>query len=354
MLWIETHKPKSFSEMTSHLEVINKLRNYTIEDIPNIIFHGQPGHNRKTLVYALINHLYKKYPEPVSKNSEIIINSKNITINYLETENMVQITPSEYGTKDRHVIQNLIKKMVESRPVLSLLGFKRHSIKVLVIDRAECLSRDAQAALRITMEKYSQHFRIFMICTEISKLIEPIRSRSIFFRIRGFTSEEIFEICKCVLEKERQVMPDDVVYEIAKNGDGNCKRALCVLELHSYMENDNENKKQKLDMKNFKLEWEIQIDRIVDIIKKSQGVESFLEIRKEFYALLKNGISGDLIIRYMARKLITDDLKINSDLSDKALIYEERIKLGTKDLLHLEAFAASAMKLFSNKKNFQN
>lgn len=346
MLWIQTHRPKSFAEITTHSEIINLLNKYTIKDIPNIIFHGQPGRNKKTILYALINHLYNKYPEPVLKKTEIKIGSQSLVVNYFESDEIIEISPSDYGTRDRHVIQNLVKHIAESRPILSLFGYKEHYMKILVIDRAEDLSKDAQAALRVTMEKYSKHFRLFMMCNELSKLIEPLRSRSVFFRIRGFTEEEIAIIFKEVLIKENHQIAPLVIEEISRNARGDCERGLCVLEWYCFNRNESKTKKQKNDMENFKLDWEVQIAKIVNIIKNKSGPESFLEIRKELYSLLNSSIPGSTILINMVRSLLTCNFERNLELSKYALIYEERIRLGTKELFHLEAFSAAVMNLF--------
>lgn len=54
---------------------------------------------------------------------------------------------------------------------------------VVVINEADQLSRDAQAALRRTMEKYMNNLRIILCAQTTSKIISPIRSRCLLMRI---------------------------------------------------------------------------------------------------------------------------------------------------------------------------
>ena len=96
MLWIEKYRPKSFSQIISHSDTVEALKCYTIETIPNLIIHGQSGHNKTTILYSLISHLYGKYPEPKTKSIEIVAGSTNLNISYLESDEMIKVNLSEY------------------------------------------------------------------------------------------------------------------------------------------------------------------------------------------------------------------------------------------------------------------
>lgn len=63
-------------------------------------------------------------------------------------------------------MQEIIKEMARNRPV-DVTGAK--SFKVLVLNEVDKLSREAQAGLRRTMEKYSSACRLIMVCNNVSK-----------------------------------------------------------------------------------------------------------------------------------------------------------------------------------------
>lgn len=343
MFWLEKYKPKSLDEITSHKEVVEMLSVYTIESIPNLIIHGGIGHNKKTIAYALMKQLYGKYPELQQKSIEMDVNNTKIDVNYLESEEIIEICPSEYGFRDRHVVQNIIKEMAETRPVLSLFGEKKRAIKTLIIDQGEDLSRDAQAALRRTIEIFSGHFRIIILCTEISKLIEPIISRCLLVRMRAFNDQELKEICLNILETESSNLKINVIDDIIANSNGNCIRALCMLEMVCFNASDSENKRTKLDMSKFCLEWESKINGIVELIRTSPKVDTMITIRKDFYGLLNSGISASTILLEMSRLLCKGSLDTMKNLMSFAMNFDERIRIGSKAIYHLEAFAAAAM-----------
>jgi len=62
---------------------------------------------------------------------------------------------------------------------------------VVIINEADSLSRDAQAALRRTMEKYMSNMRIILCANSTSRLIAPIKSRCLLMRVAAPNSEEV-------------------------------------------------------------------------------------------------------------------------------------------------------------------
>lgn len=352
MIWFEKYKPRNFESLKSHHEVVSILDKYTLENIPNLIVHGQPGHNKRTMLYCLVEHLYGKYPSPVAKTTEIEAGSSKITVSYLESDEIIEIYPSEYGYKDRFVVQSIIKEMAQTKPILSMFSSSnKKSVKLLVINEAENLSKDAQAALRRTMEVYSGHFRIVLVCSETSNLIDPIKSRCMMLRMRGFSLEEATDICNYVLEKEQFSLPSEGLVQIYDNSKGDMKRMLCLLEIMCFNSEEDKNKKVKTDYSKLKLEWESGIESISDLILASQKPETLLEIRKKLYNLLNSFIDPHVILLYIMRALSEKlSFEMKKALSAFALGYEERLKLGNKAIYHLEAFCAAALNIVSQKR----
>lgn len=63
----------------------------------------------------------------------------------------------------------------------------------MIINEADSLTRDAQAALRRTMEKYMTNMRLIMCANSTSKIIAPIRSRCLLVRVAAPTDEQVRE-----------------------------------------------------------------------------------------------------------------------------------------------------------------
>ena len=62
---------------------------------------------------------------------------------------------------------------------------------VVIINEADSLSRDAQAALRRTMEKYMSNMRIILCANSTSRLIAPIKSRCLLMRVAAPSENEV-------------------------------------------------------------------------------------------------------------------------------------------------------------------
>lgn len=60
---------------------------------------------------------------------------------------------------------------------------------MVIINEADGMSRDAQSALRRTMEKYTSSLRVILCANSTSKIIGPIRSRCLLLRV-GAPSED--------------------------------------------------------------------------------------------------------------------------------------------------------------------
>jgi DNA polymerase III delta prime subunit len=56
------------------------------------------------------------------------------------------------------------------------------------------LSREAQQSLRRTMEKYSSACRLVMCCSNVSKVMDPVRSRCLCVRVPGPRQEDMMDM----------------------------------------------------------------------------------------------------------------------------------------------------------------
>ena len=100
-----------------------------------------------------------------------------------------------------------------------------------MINEADNLTRDAQSALRRTMEKYSPNLRLILIANSSTKILSPIRSRCLLLRVSAPTNDTVVSILKdvCVAEGVGKVAPQ-VLEKIAEDSKRNLRRALLMLE----------------------------------------------------------------------------------------------------------------------------
>lgn len=62
---------------------------------------------------------------------------------------------------------------------------------MVVLNEVDRLTRDAQNALRRTMEKYMSTCRLILCCNSSTRVIEPLRSRCLSIRVPAATADEV-------------------------------------------------------------------------------------------------------------------------------------------------------------------
>merc|ERR1712110_805442 len=131
-------------------------------------------------------------------------NSKKIEIDTIASNYHLEVNPSGAKVADRHVVQELIKHQA-NLPSVSTTTSERNGVrfKVIIIAEADRLSKDAQHALRRTMEKYMKNCRVVLLTKSTSRIIEPLRSRCLPVKCRAATNDELREtILEPVVSKE--------------------------------------------------------------------------------------------------------------------------------------------------------
>jgi DNA polymerase III delta prime subunit len=121
----------------------------------------------------------------------------------------------------------LLKEVAQTQQV-DLSAKQR--FKVVVINEADQLTRDAQAALRRTMEKYSPNLRLILLANSTANIIAPIRSRTLLVRVAAPSENEICNVLQKVgkLEKFKEV--EGLNQRIAKESGRNLRKALLMFE----------------------------------------------------------------------------------------------------------------------------
>lgn len=176
MLYVDKHRPRDLSELVVHSSIGERLKQLAIEgDVPHALFYGPPGAGKKTLVMCLLRELFGPAAERLRVQSKAwkvqqASRSINVEVRVLTSACHVEVNPSDAGSRDRHVVGELIKDIARSKPI------DTHSrpFKVLVLNEVDKLSKEAQHALRRTMERYSSSCRLLLVCNSLSKVCHAV------------------------------------------------------------------------------------------------------------------------------------------------------------------------------------
>lgn len=340
-LIVDKHRPRSLDALTYHEALSDRLRSLARSgDFPHLLIYGPSGAGKKTRIVATLKELYGPGVEKIKIDARVFQTSSNrkLEFNIVASVYHLEITPSDVGNYDRVVIQDLLKEVAQTQQVDQSA---RQRFKVVVINEADHLSRDAQAALRRTMEKYSPNLRLILLANSTANIIAPIRSRTLLVRVAAPTEEEICTVLASSAKREGWAVSQKLHQRIAKESGRNLRRAMLMLEtVHA------QNEKVEDTTAIPPPDWEALIGQIAKEIMDEHTPARILLVRAKFYDLLTHCIPPTTILKTLTFKLIPlidDALKV--EVIQWSAFYEHRIKMGTKVIFHLEAFVAKFMRI---------
>ena len=229
-LLVDKHRPRTLDTLSYHPDLSERLRSLASSgDFPHLLIYGPSGAGKKTRIQATLRALYGPGAEKIKIDSRVFQTTSNrkLEFNIISSNYHLEITPSDVAQYDRVVIQDLLKEVAQTQQV-DLAAKQR--FKVVVINEADHLTRDAQAALRRTMEKYSPNLRLILLANSTSNIIAPIRSRCLLVRVAAPTEDEIKEVLATVGKKEKLNSDTGLEARIAKDCGRNLRRALLMFE----------------------------------------------------------------------------------------------------------------------------
>jgi replication factor C subunit 3/5 len=102
--------------------------------------------------------------------------------------------------------------------------------KLIILDEADAMSNDAQAALRRVVEKFTSNTRFCFICNFVSKIIPALQSRCTKFRFAPLSSEQILPRLKFIVESEKIEATDGGIEALVTLGNGDMRKCLNILQ----------------------------------------------------------------------------------------------------------------------------
>jgi DNA polymerase III delta prime subunit len=149
------------------------------------------------------------------------------------------------------------------------------ALKVVIMDEADFLTINAQAALRNVIETFSKTTRFIFTCNYIERVIDPIQSRTSVFEILPPSKAEVAKRCKAILHEETcNHAPADIV-EIVNKTYPDIRKTLNLLQSCIVYDVSGTFLKLNKDIVNQKQ----YTDQIIDLIKSNDD-KAFNQIRQ--------------------------------------------------------------------------
>jgi len=222
---------------------------------------------------------------------------------------------------------------------LSPTGNARY--KVYIIDEVHMLSGAAFNALLKTMEEPPAHVKFILCTTESHKVPATIQSRCQKFEFRNIPTAQIAEHLKHVLENETIEAQEEVIWQIARLGNGSMRDALSLMDRLLATPEEEGLTMQTLEQM-LGLPDQALVSHLIDALAESDVAASLQRTND----LLTRGIGQDQLIEVLIERLrqlmLVAACGSESDLvelSDEArqTAAEQTQKFDTSALVHMIA-----------------
>jgi replication factor C subunit 3/5 len=340
-LWVDKYRPKQLDKLHYHQHLSASLQSLASSpDFPHLLLYGPSGAGKKTRVVATLRALYGPGVEKLRIDQRVFVtpSSRKLEITIVQSNYHLELTPADCGNYDRVVVQDLLKEIAQTAQIDANA---KQRFKVVVINEADLLTREAQAALRRTMEKYSTNLRLIMVANSTAKIIGPIRSRCLLMRVAAPSVQEIDKCLQFVASKEKFKLSDRLAERLATSSDRNLRRALLMLET-VYATGGQPTDEVSIPLP----DWETYTAGIANSMLKEQSPTMIMTVRNNMYELLTHCLPPSLILKTLLFDILerVDDV-IKPEIVKAAAFYEHRLRLGSKPIFHLEGFVAKVMVL---------
>lgn len=314
--------------------IIDKLEHghWNYANLPHLLFYGPEGCGKEFLIDMLLEKIFSKKSVMLQETEYTINGYSNVKTKVMikQSKHHIVIEPNNNGF-DKYLIQEIIEDYAQSE-ILQVLRYK-HLYKIVIINLIDNLSYYAQASLRRTMEKYANTCKFIFISNQLSKVHEPLKSRCMMIRVPAPTDIQIMSILMNISYKEKIKLTGENIKKIIKHSNNNINIAIGMLELLLYNVP-------------YDVSWHNIIDNICELINdkaqyNKKGLANIVEdIRSLLYQLYITNINFNIIIKEIMNKMIIniDDMNMKYNIIDTTSKYENRIALGTRHIVHLEAY----------------
>lgn len=186
--WVEKYRPTNFKNIV--LDNYNKI---IFENIlktnyfPNLLLYGPPGTGKTTTIINLINSYQNNNNE---KNKGL----------------MIHLNASDERGID--IIRNQINTFVYSNRLFN------EGIKFIVLDEVDFMTKNAQQALKYSIQEYNKDTRFCLICNYISKIEDSLQNEFVRIRFNQLPREKIISFLNTININEELMLTKENINSI--------------------------------------------------------------------------------------------------------------------------------------------
>lgn len=272
-LLVNLWAPKSIDEMVLD-ESVKKQFNYYINnrEIPNLLLTGIQGSGKTTIANIILNELLGN----TKKYNSLCLN----------------------GSKDNGI--DIVRDKINTFCSSSVMGNAKH--KIVFIDEADYLTKNAQSSLRNLIEQFQDSVRFLFTGNYISNFLPAIQSRFTSFSFKSLPKDDLFNHISNKLNEINVKFKDDDINTLIKMSYPDVRKIINNLQRLII------NNELILDNINSIMDSE---DKVYTLFKqfiiylKTNSYANIKEAEKELLKIMKDDFSLDYNNLY--KKIFDDD-----------------------------------------------
>lgn len=306
-IWTEKYRPTVFAQVKGQKEIISKVQAFVAQkNLPHLLFAGPAGVGKSTLALVIARQLFGESWR----------------------QNFLELNASDERGID--VVRVKVKDFARTKAMGDV------PFKIIFLDECDALTKEAQQALRRTMENYTSTCRFILAANYSSKILDPIQSRCAVFKFRPLEKQDIFDMVDSIAKEEKiKISPEakDALFVVS---EGDCRRLENILQSCAAV-SKNIDVELVYSLASFAQPKEIK--ELLEIALKGD----FLSARKKLLDVMLNyGLSGIDVIKQIQKEIwgLGVDSRKKVALIDKCGEIEFRMVEGSDEFLQLEALIA--------------
>ncbi|KAF5182591.1 Replication factor c subunit [Thalictrum thalictroides] len=202
--WVEKFRPQSLADVAAHRDIIDTIDRLTSENkLPHLLLYGPPGTGKTSTVLAVARKIYGA-----------------------SYHNMIL----ELNASDDRGIDVVRQQIQDFASTQSFSFGVKSPVKLVLLDEADAMTKDAQFALRRVIEKYTKSTRFALICNHVNKIIPALQSRCTRFRFAPLDASHVTERLKHVIKAEGLNVDENGLTALVRLSNGDMRKALNILQ----------------------------------------------------------------------------------------------------------------------------